>query len=139
MNARLLLGSVMLLLSACSANTPAAVVPDSLPGWRLVWSDEFDYTGLPDSARWTYEEGMIRNRELQYYTRGRPENARVEDGTLIIEARRERWDTAQYTSASLNTLAAGNGLAAGGGETGGHSGAGSMRGTSNWMTVKAIR
>lgn len=87
--------------------------------WRLVWSDEFERDGLPDPARWTYEEGFVRNRELQYYTRDRRENARVERGVLIIEARRERYrnalfeaastdwrrsrEFAEYTSASLTT------------------------------------
>jgi len=87
---------------------------------KLVWSDEFDYTGLPDKSKWDYEEGFIRNREMQYYTRERMENARVENGTLIIEGRKEqfrnpkyregsrRWNQsrefAQYTSAALVTL-----------------------------------
>jgi beta-glucanase (GH16 family) len=33
--------------------------------WQLVWSDEFDKPGLPDPAKWTYEEGFVRNNELQ--------------------------------------------------------------------------
>jgi len=71
--------------------------------WQLVWADEFDRPGLPDREKWNYEEGLIRNQELQFYTRGRLENARVEDGRLIIEARREAWLGAGYTSASLTT------------------------------------
>lgn len=89
--------------------------------WKLVWSDEFDRDGLPDPAKWTHEEGFIRNRELQYYTKDRKENARVEGGHLIIEARKERFpnahfraeapenrwqqrrEHADYTSASLTT------------------------------------
>jgi len=47
--------------------------------WKLVWSDEFNYSGLPDAKKWNYEVGFIRNRELQYYTRARKENARVEN------------------------------------------------------------
>ncbi len=83
---------------------------------KLVWSDEFDKPGLPDPAKWDYEVGFIRNNEQQYYTRARKENARVEDGMLIIEARKERFpiaaraskkgkgrDFADYTSASLIT------------------------------------
>lgn len=66
-------------------------------GWRLVWSDEFDYNGLPDPNKWTYEEGFVRNQELQYYTVGRKENARVENGLLIIEARREAWPNQRYS------------------------------------------
>lgn len=87
--------------------------------WELVWSDEFDYDGLPDPNRWTYEEGFVRNEELQFYTRARPENARVEGGRLILEAHRESWpnpafedagrswdtqrEKAEYTSASITT------------------------------------
>jgi beta-glucanase (GH16 family) len=71
---------------------------------RLVWSDEFDVPGLPDSAKWSYEEGFVRNKEAQFYTQARPENARVEGGCLVIESRKEPWGKADYTSASLHTL-----------------------------------
>jgi beta-glucanase (GH16 family) len=72
--------------------------------WQLVWSDEFERDGLPDTAKWTYESGYVRNNEQQYYTYGRPGNARIENGMLIIEARRERFNGFEYTSASLITL-----------------------------------
>ncbi len=77
-------------------------------GWELVWSDEFNYQGLPDKTKWGYEEGFIRNHESQYYTRARPENARVENGLLVIECRKEHFQPAnhasvEYTSASLTT------------------------------------
>lgn len=77
--------------------------------WQLVWSDEFNYTGLPDKHKWGYEEGFVRNQEPQYYTVRRPENARVENGCLVIEARKEDFGSEQparaaYTSASLITL-----------------------------------
>ncbi len=77
--------------------------PDPLK-WKLVWSDEFERPGLPDPAKWGYETGLVRNNELQYYTASRPENARVEGGRLIIEARKEEWEGSHYTSASLHTL-----------------------------------
>jgi beta-glucanase (GH16 family) len=64
--------------------------------WELVWSDEFDKAGAPDATKWGYEEGLVRNREAQYYTRGRLENARVEKGVLIIEARKEKFANARY-------------------------------------------
>jgi beta-glucanase (GH16 family) len=77
--------------------------------WELVWSDEFDYQGLPDKTKWDYEEGFVRNNESQYYTRARLENARVENGMLIIECRKEHFTPAnhapvEYTAASLVTL-----------------------------------
>ena len=71
--------------------------------WQLIWADEFNYSGLPDSARWGYDVGGHGwgNQELQYYTEGRKDNARVENGRLIIEARRDNWDGHEYTSARL--------------------------------------
>ena len=97
-----------LFLAACVA---------SLAGdkGKLIWAEEFDYIGAPDPKRWTNEVGFIRNREAQFYTINRPENARVENGRLIIEARREQFPVpaggrgtrgrtnANYTSASLTT------------------------------------
>jgi beta-glucanase (GH16 family) len=68
----------------------------------LVWADEFDYQGAPDPDKWNYEIGMIRNCEAQYYTE-RLENCRAADGMLIITARKEPYDDAEYTSASINT------------------------------------
>ncbi|MEX2396240.1 MAG: glycoside hydrolase family 16 protein [Balneolales bacterium] len=70
---------------------------------QLVWSDEFDYEGLPDPDKWAYDVGYIANNEKQYYTESRLENARVEDGNLIIEARKEPWNDFDYTSARLVT------------------------------------
>jgi len=71
--------------------------------WELVWSDEFDYTGLPDAARWSYDIGGNGwgNAEEQYYTDRRRENARVDGDHLIIEARKESWSGRNYTSARL--------------------------------------
>jgi beta-glucanase (GH16 family) len=70
---------------------------------ELVWADEFDQDGLPDSTRWSYNVGGggWGNSELQYYTDKRPENARVENGKLIIEAIKESFQGSGYTSARL--------------------------------------
>lgn len=70
--------------------------------WKMVWSDEFNYQGKPDSTKWNYEIGYKRNNELQYYT-DRNENARVENGQLIIEAIKENYHGYDFTSASLIT------------------------------------
>jgi beta-glucanase (GH16 family) len=71
--------------------------------WKLVWSDEFNYSGLPDAAKWKYDTGGHGwgNKELQFYTQDRKENARVENGSLIIEARRDNWKGHEFTSARL--------------------------------------
>jgi beta-glucanase (GH16 family) len=72
--------------------------------WKLVWSDEFNGTGLPDTTKWTYDIGNWGwgNNELQYYTVNRLENSRLEDGNLIIEARKDDgiypWSSARLTT-----------------------------------------
>jgi beta-glucanase (GH16 family) len=80
------------------------------PNWHLVWADEFEVAGSPDPSKWDYDLGRGEsvglwgwgNNEAQYYT-DRTENARVEDGRLIIEARREPMGSAEYTSARMVT------------------------------------
>jgi beta-glucanase (GH16 family) len=71
--------------------------------WIPIWADEFNYTGLPDPSKWTYDVGGDGwgNAELQYYTDARTENARVENGNLIIEAKQEAYHGSDYTSARL--------------------------------------
>jgi beta-glucanase (GH16 family) len=82
--------------------------------WKLVWSDDFQTpagpSGALDPKKWTYEAGMPRNGEAQCYTRDRRENVRIEDGCLVIEARKERYEVpnrpgrlAEYTSGSIQT------------------------------------
>lgn len=97
----LLLLALVVQLSA----HPQTVTPSEqrLAKWELVWSDEFNYSGLPDPKKWGYDVGGHGwgNKELQYYTERRKENARVENGHLIIEARRDEWEGHEYTSARL--------------------------------------
>lgn len=84
----------------------------SAQNWTLVWSDEFNTPGLPDTARWSYDVGGNGwgNNELQYYTEGRSENARIEDTALIIELRKEKYSSNNYTSARLVTKSKGDWL-----------------------------
>jgi len=70
---------------------------------KLIWAEEFNYSGLPDPKKWQYEEGLVRNNEAQYYTRARLKNAHVENGILTITAYKEEFEGAHYTSASINT------------------------------------
>ncbi len=81
---------------------PACTTP---PSWTLVWSDEFDYAGLPDSTIWGYAVGGHGwgNNELQYYTRGRMANAAVREGVLHLTARHEPYGGRAFTSARLIT------------------------------------
>ncbi len=55
--------------------------------WKLVWSDEFNKNGLPDTSVWNYETGFARNEEAQWYQEG---NAYCRGGRLVIEARKEK-------------------------------------------------
>jgi beta-glucanase (GH16 family) len=79
------------------------------PDWQLVWSDEFEGVEgeSPDPDNWTYDIGRGQNgwgnQELQYYT-DRPENAALDgEGNLVITARRESFNGADYTSARIKT------------------------------------
>jgi len=118
-----LLAALLILGTAqfFSCRETKKTVPD---GYKLVWSDEFDYSGRPDSNKWAFEYGFVRNNEKQYYTDSL-KNVRVENGYLIIEAHKEKianvkfgseefsnkpWlqyiagtDTAEYTSGSIMT------------------------------------
>ena len=84
------------VLPAAGQSGPLAAAP-SYPGYTLVWSDEFQRAGPPDTANWTYEHGFVRNRELQWYT---PANAEVTGGSLVIEGRRERVRNPQFDASS---------------------------------------
>lgn len=72
-------------------------------GKKLVWNDEFDYRGLPDSTRWSYDVGGEGwgNRELQYYTKADTANALVQNGRLIIRALKQQRGSNSWTSARL--------------------------------------
>jgi beta-glucanase (GH16 family) len=85
------------------SDTAVVRVPFDAAKWDLVWSEEFSQDGAPNPAHWTYEEGFVRNNEAQFYTKDRRENARVENGKLIIEARLDNWNGNKITSASLTT------------------------------------
>ena len=78
---------------------------------KLVWQDEFNCVGNQiDSTKWGFDNGTgcpnlcgWGNNELQYYTTGRTENAYLKNGVLLIEARKEDYVEAKYTSARLVT------------------------------------
>ena len=93
----------ILVLPLLAENKPADITP---PGWRLVWSDEFNQPdgSAPDSAKWGYDTGGNGwgNKELEYYT-SRTNNSRIEGGKLVIEARQENFDGKNITSARLLT------------------------------------
>ncbi|AHM60808.1 glycoside hydrolase family protein [Flammeovirgaceae bacterium 311] len=77
--------------------------PESYEGMSLVWQDEFDGDQL-NTANWVHETGTGSNgwgnEELQYY---RPENTTVQDGYLIITAKKESFGGRDYTSSRIKT------------------------------------
>ena len=90
--------------------------PVVITGMSLVWHDEFNTKGKPDTSNWRYEKGFVRNHELQWYQQ---ENAECTNGVLIITGNNKKvknpdyikgsmdWkksrDSAQYTAASIQT------------------------------------
>lgn len=92
-------------LSSTSSNIIAVNNIQTNNNWKLVWNDEFNYNGLPDSTKWTYDVGGNGwgNNELQYYTYKNLENAFVQNGVLKITARKQNKENNQYTSARLLT------------------------------------
>ena len=114
----LLLCTTSLLISA---KTSKSIQKNSDPGkiptsseYKLVWSDEFNYSGLPDSKKWSYDTSGNAsgwgNNEAQYYTNAQLKNAEVKDGCLHINAIKEDFEGKKYTSARLVTKSKGDWL-----------------------------
>ncbi len=82
--------------------TPTDSIP-ALPGWTLVWHDEFTGPSI-DQTKWNFEVNGDGggNNELQYYT-ARPQNAYIDSGMLVIQALEENYLGKAYTSARMNT------------------------------------
>src|ERR1041385_1427760 len=104
----------ILLLISIFYMLPAAIFSQakekSPAGWKLVWSDEFNYNGLPDPAKWDYDTGGSGwgNNELQYYTKSDTANAIVHNGALSLIARKSSKEDKNYTSARLVTKTKGD-------------------------------
>lgn len=94
----------MLLITLCIASCFSRKTGDE-GEWKLSWSDEFNYNGLPDSTKWNYDVGGHGwgNNELQYYTQAALTNTEVSNGSLKIKAIREKKDNSEYTSTRLIT------------------------------------
>jgi beta-glucanase (GH16 family) len=92
------------LLVSCLAFTSCGQEQSSA-GAKLIWSDEFNYNGLPDSSKWAYDVGGHGwgNNEKQFYLERSLENSFVENGTLSITALKKDYQNLNYTSAKLTT------------------------------------
>jgi len=80
--------------------------PETYDGYQLIWGDEFEGTVINDQ-KWSFDLGDgcpdlcgWGNNELQFY---RQENASVNGGTLIIEAKSQYFQNRNYTSSKLKT------------------------------------
>ncbi len=103
-------------MMTCLALFPILIQADTVER-KLIWQDEFNYVGFPNNNKWTYEKGLVRNNENQYYTVKDPNNVFVEHGYLTIQAKQEGFWPAtgaldwlfstqrkkKYSSASLTT------------------------------------
>ncbi len=103
----LVLLTAVLITGCTGIGKPAPTpTPVEIPGWSFVWSDEFELPdgSPPDPANWNYDIGASGwgNQELEYYTE-RIENAYIQDGMLVIEARDEDYFGSKYTSARIHS------------------------------------
>jgi len=100
-----------LILWGC-AKADKSVTETPSDDYQLVWSDEFNYNGLPDSSKWSYDVGGggWGNNEAEYYTKARLKNSEVKGGYLYINAIKEDFEGKKYTSARLVTQKKGDWL-----------------------------
>jgi beta-glucanase (GH16 family) len=115
MNKKRIILFCTIILAACATATPEPTqtpVPTPIPsatpitwdreGWNIVWHDEFEGAEL-DKSNWTFDYvANVGNGEWQTYT-DRPENVRIENGMLVIEAREATGLTTPYSSARIKT------------------------------------
>jgi beta-glucanase (GH16 family) len=87
----------LLFLASFIGHTKKPAPANDKDGYILVWADEFNTDGKPDSTNWDYEHGFVRNQEYQWY---QGENARCEGGRLIIEGKKEDKPNPLYTPGS---------------------------------------
>ena len=99
--------SVTLVICSCSYEESQTVANFK----ELVMQEEFEVDGPIDSSLWSYDIGNGEgtqsgigwgNNELQYYT-DRSENITVQNGVLIITAKKEDFKGSSYTSARILT------------------------------------
>jgi beta-glucanase (GH16 family) len=87
----LLKSLILILITICSTSQVSFTQSKPYKGGsgkhkKLVWADEFNYSGVPDNRKWNYDSGYLRNNEMQYYTAARKKNASVYKGYLTITA-----------------------------------------------------
>lgn len=106
--------TILTILTGCNGVKKKSNGIVAKENYQLVWNDEFDYYGLPDSTKWNYDTVGNAwgwgNNELQYYTVARKENVWVSDGTLKVTAAKEYFNGFNYTSSRLTSKGKGDWL-----------------------------
>lgn len=118
---------ILLFISSSISSCEQSPFKDGIPpcertvelsSFEMVWNDEFEGSDI-DLNKWSFQIGDgcdisenlcgWGNNEKQWYT-DRPENAKVENGNLIITAQKEAqpFNDYDYTSARMRTLAKGD-------------------------------
>lgn len=110
---------LILVVAICSCTTTDKkndfqTIKTNAGEWDLIWNEEFDYEGLPDSTKWSYDTDGNSwgwgNNEKQHYTKADKRNSWVQDGFLIITALKDSIEEKPYTSARLITKGKGDWL-----------------------------
>lgn len=100
-----LLKLALIVLSLSSCNTASKLQENTNKDYSLVWSDEFDGTAI-NTNNWSYqvEPAGRFNNEWQAYTNS-SDNAYIENGNMIIEAKYNGQGLSQgnFTSARMIT------------------------------------
>ena len=100
---------ITVIVSACNISETSNGNKKENEEFKLVWSDEFDYSGLPDQQKWIFDTAGNQvgwgNNEAQYYTNADIDNAKVENGKLIITAINEDFNGKEFTSARIMSKA----------------------------------
>jgi beta-glucanase (GH16 family) len=83
---------------SCAPTTPVPFT--NIEKGDLLWSDEFNYDGPPDSNKWYLQSNTVNN----YYKISNAwtdNNAYVSGGNLTLEAKKESYTGKNYTSAAI--------------------------------------
>lgn len=98
---------ISLFISVCFRSDTPVNKYSQKEQWKLVWHDEFNYKGLPDSSKWNFDTAGNAydwgNQEAQFYTDKDTSNAYVDGKSLTITALRKNVGKKKYTSARLTS------------------------------------
>lgn len=84
---------------AAAAPAPGSLLPGGAGGWKLAWSDEFDYPDAQLDARWTSQNSGSTHILSSRWR----ENAKVDHGTLKLVNKKERRGGNDWTSGNIWT------------------------------------